>query len=414
MRTVFVAEWVVDGMGTPPLRDHAVVVVDGSIESVVPVAKIETREDDRRIDLLGATLLPGLINTHVHLVLPGDNTPFVPWIDTQSDAAVALRAAHNARVSLRSGVTTVRDCGGRGTTVLDLRTAQEDGLVGGARIVACGWPLTIMRGHTRQFGGEVDGEDGLRRMVRRVIGEGADFVKVMASGGGTPGSLSQFPSFSLAELRTIVETAHGLGRRVAMHCIATASIDLAIEAGADLIEHASFYGPDLVPRFNPSVADRLARAAIPITPTLQVARDMVDRAEDGRERSLWQRRQEEHRAIVGRVRALGVPILAGSDAGWRATGFDTFWKELEELVACGLTPVDAVRSATGAASAALGCGDRFGTIGPGQVADLLAIEGDLSDDVGRLSRVRAVFQGGRAVVAPSRWDTMEDGGGGMG
>lgn len=397
MRTVFRPEWIVDGLGAPPRRDHAVVVAGGRIEAVVPVSRLDDREGDHRIDLPGATLLPGLINNHVHLVLPGDNTPFVPWVDTQSDAALALRAAHNAETSLRAGVTTVRDCGGRGTTVLDLRAAQAAGLAGGARVIACGWPLTITRGHTRQFGGEVDGEDGLRRMVRRVVGEGADYVKVMAAGGGTPGSLSQYPSFTLAELRTVVETAHGLGRRVAMHCIATASIDRAVAAGADLIEHASFFGPDLVPRYDPAVAERLARAAIPVTPTLQVARDMVDLPPDGPERSLWQRRQEEHRRIVASLRELGVPILAGSDAGWRATAFDTFWKELDELVACGLSPVEAVQAATGAVAAALGHGDRFGAIRPGLTADLAAVDGDVAADIGCLRRVRGVFQAGVPV-----------------
>ena len=406
MRTIFLPEWIVDGLGAPPLPDHAVVVADGLIETVAPVVRVEGRDGDQRIDLPGATLLPGLINNHVHLVLPGDNTPFVPWIDGQSDAALALRAAHNAQISLRAGVATVRECGGRGTTVLDLRAAQGNGLAGGARVVACGWPLTITRGHTRQFGGEVDGEDGLRRMVRRAVGEGADYVKVMAAGGGTPGSLSQYPSFSLAELRAIVETAHGLGRRVAMHCIATASIDLAVRAGADLIEHASFFGPDLVPRYDPAVAERLARAAIPVTPTLQVARDLVGVLPEGPERSLWRRRGEEHRAIVARLRGLGVPILAGSDAGWRATAFDTFWKEMEELVACGLAPDEAVGAATGAAGAALGYGDRFGTIAPGRIADLLAVDGDLAADVGCLRHVRGVFRGGCAVAS-----LPEDGGG---
>lgn len=404
MRTIFRPEWVVDGLGAPPLRDHAVVVARGLIEAVAPGPRVDERDGDRRIDLPGATLLPGLINNHVHLVLPGDNTPFVPWIDSQSDAALALRAAHNAGASLRAGVTTVRDCGGRGTTVLDLREAQGNGLAGGARVISCGWPLTITRGHTRQFGGEVDGEDGVRRMVRSAVGEGADYVKVMAAGGGTPGSLSHYPSFSLAELRTIVETAHGLGRRVAMHCIATASIDLAVAAGADLIEHASFFGPDLAPRYDPAVAERLARAAIPVTPTLQVARDLVDLLPEGPERTLWRRRQEEHRAIVARLWGLGVPILAGSDAGWRATAFDTFWKELEELAACGLTPIEVVRAATGAVSAALGDGDRFGAIGPGRVADLLAVDGDLAADVRCLRRVRGVFQGGIAVPPPPQED----------
>lgn len=391
---------ILDGTGGPPLRDRVVTVVGERIESVIPADAFHPQPGDHVLDLPGMTLLPGLINCHVHLVLPGDNTPFVPWIDTQSDAALALRAAHNARTALHAGVTTVRDCGGRGTVVLDVRDALAEGLMEGAQVLSCGWPLTITGGHTRQFGGEADGEAALRTMVRRLVSLGADFIKVMAAGGGTPGSLPHYPSYSVAELRVIVETAHSLGRLVSAHCIATASILNAIEAEVDFIEHASFFGPEGVPRFDPVVADRLAAADIPVIPTLQVNRDMVEALPDGPERALWQLRLESQRAIVQHLHQLGVPLLAGSDAGWRATAFDTFWKELDELVVAGLSPSAAVAAATGNASRALGIGECYGTIKPGLVADLVAVEGDLSADIRCLSRVQVVIKRGRVIRIP--------------
>ncbi len=397
MRAVLQPAWIIDGTGSPALTDHAVSLVDGRIDAVIPIQQLDAREDDRVIDLPGTTLIPGLINNHVHLVLPGDNTPFVPWIDTQSDAALALRAVHNAETSLQSGVTTVRDCGGRGSTVIDLREAQTNGIANGARVISCGWPLTITGGHTRHFGGEVDGEDALRTMVRKVVGLGADYVKVMAAGGGTPGSLPQYPSFTAAELRVIVETAHDLGRMVAAHCIATASIENAIQAGVDLIEHASFFGPDLIPQFDARVAEKLARASIPVTPTLQVNRDLVDLLPEGPERALWERRQQAQREIVSALRDLGVPLLAGSDAGWRATAFDTFWKELDELVECGFSAVAAIHAATGAVSRALRSDERYGTIRPGQIADLVAVEGQVEASIKYLREVRGVIQAGNIV-----------------
>jgi imidazolonepropionase-like amidohydrolase len=398
MRTILRPTQLIDGTGAAALRDHAVVLRGECIEAILPAAQLAPQPNDQTIDLTGSTLIPGLINNHVHLVLPGDNTPFTPWIDTQSDAALALRAAANAERSLHAGVTTVRDCGARGTTVLDLRSAQNDGLAGGARVVSCGWPLTITGGHTRQFGGEADGEDGLRRMVRKVVSAGADYVKVMASGGGTPGSVPQAPAFTSDELRVIIETAHDLGRLVAMHCIATDSVERAVAAGADLIEHAMFFDRDLTPRYDPAVAERVARAAIPVTPTLQVNRDLVDLLPGGPERGLWQSRQEAHRTIVAKLRELGVPLLAGSDAGWRATAFDTFWKELDEFVACGLSPVEAIYAATGATSKALGVAERYGTIRPGLVADLVAVQGDASTDISCLRDITAVFKSGARVA----------------
>lgn len=396
-RTILQPRWIIDGTGAPPLTDHAVVISGDLVTEVTSAQQLVRQDHDRVIDFPESTLIPGLINNHVHLVLPGDNTPFVPWIDLQSDAALALMAAYNARTSLLSGVTTVRDCGGRGTVVIDVREAQSNGLIETARIVSCGWTLTITGGHTRHFGGEADGEDALRKMVRKAVSQGADYIKVMASGGGTPGSLSQYPSFTLSEMRVITETAHSLGRKVSAHCIALESIVNAIEAGVDLMEHGSFYGTDLIPHFDPHVAERLAKSNIPVTPTLQVNRDLVDLLPEGPERALWERRQQTQREIVRALNELGIPLLAGSDAGWRATAFDTFWKEIDELAECGLSPVAAVKAATSAVCEALGLDDRSGTVQPGKTADLAVVDGDLSADVQRLRRVSNVFLAGNMV-----------------
>lgn len=398
MRTVFKPGWIIDGTGAPAIEGHVVIVAGGEIEAVAPVSEYRAAAGDDLREMPDATLLPGLINNHVHLVLPGDNTPFTPWIDLQSDASLALLALHNAATSLRAGVTTVRDCGGRREVVLDLRNALATGQGQGARVFSCGWTLTITGGHTRHFGGEVDGADGLARAVRLAVSKGADYIKVMAAGGGTPGSFSQYPSFTVDELRTIVETAHNFDRLVAAHCIATGSIENAVDAGVDLIEHASFFAPSGANVYDERVAEKLAKSGIPVTPTMQVYRDMADRAPDGPERALWAARQDSQREIVHRLHTLGVPMLAGSDAGWRATAFDTFWKELDELTAAGLTPVAAVHAATGAVTGALGLGERVGTVRAGQQADLIAVPGNLAADISRLAEVQLVMQGGEVVA----------------
>jgi imidazolonepropionase-like amidohydrolase len=248
------------------------------------------------------------------------------------------------------------------------------------------------------MGGEVDGVDNLRRMVRRLVGLGADYIKVMAAGGGTPGSLAQFPSFTIDELAVIVETAHDLGRKVSMHCIATASIDRAVAAGADVIEHAMFYGVDVMPCFDAAVAERLAKAGTPVTPTMQVARDLIDLQSASDDLNAWTRRRENALEIVSRLRDLGVPLLAGSDAGWRATAFGTFWKELDELVAAGLTPVQAIHAATGGPASVWNRDETVGTIRPGMRADLLAVSGNAAADIRCLEQVRAVFQAGCQIV----------------
>jgi imidazolonepropionase-like amidohydrolase len=398
-RTVLCPEWIVDGTGSQPLTGYAVVVGgNGRIEAVQPVSEIASDPSAEVVRAPGATLLPGLINMHAHLTLVPDNGPFVPYMDGRSDAALALQAAANAAQALRAGVTTVRDCGSRGRTVLDLRSACASGLLPGPRLLVAGWALTITGGHMRPFGGEADGVDGVRVMVRRLVSAGADFIKIAGSGGGTPGSLPSFPSYGVEELRAIVDTAHALGRRVTMHCTAAKAIANAAQAGVDSIEHGYFSTPAALSAYDERIVAQLVEQNISITPTLQVAREMVSRLPSGAERDEWEQRRELLGADAGRFHRAGVRITGGSDAGWRFTGFDTYWHELDELVACGLSPVEAIHAATGGASRAVGLEDDIGSLRPGRLADLLLVDGDATRDITRLANVRAVYQAGVLVV----------------
>src|SRR5579859_2849501 len=276
VRKLIYPEWLIDGSGAPAREGYALAFAEnGPIEAVGPSSELVAGDADTLVRAPGATLMPGLINMHAHLTLASDNAPFIPYMDAHSDVALGLRAAHSAQASLAAGITTVRDCGSRGRTVLDLRLAQAEGILRGPRVLAAGHALTISGGHMRPFGGEVDGVDGVRQMVRKLVSSGADFIKVAGSGGGTPGSLTDYPSFSVEELRAIADTAHGLGRRVTVHCTATAAIRRAVEAGVDSIEHGYFVAPNDWDAYDPALADQLAVAGISITPTLQVFRDMA-------------------------------------------------------------------------------------------------------------------------------------------
>ncbi len=398
-RTVLCPEWIVDGMGGAPLTGQ-VVVVDGElIEAVTPLGQVRPQPGDARIDLPGVTLIPGLFNNHVHTVLPGDNTPF-PDVQFRTDDQLRDQATRNLALALAGGVTTLRDCGARGTVAIALRDRQAKGAIPGARVISCAWPLTVKGGHVRYFGGEADGPEAVQAMVRRVAAAGADYVKVMASGGGTPGTLSHVASYSVDELKAIAETAHALGLKASAHCTSTIAISNAADAGFDLIEHAIFDDEDAVYRFNPAVAEKLARSNIYVSSTLEVSRDMLDLPVEGADRSMWQRLQDTVRDATRRLHALGVPLLAGSDAGWRATRFDTFWKELDELVTCGLSPVAAIHATTGAPSRAWGLDNRIGAIRPGLAADLVAVDGNAAANIRCLANVRFVYQ--RGVQAYTR------------
>ena len=170
------------------------------------------------IDLRGCTILPGLIDAHVHLNLPGDGTTFEEAMRERDEVLVA-NAAFSSAVSLRAGITTLRDTGSRGMTTFGLRRAFELGIAPGPRLLLCGQSITITGGHTWYFGGEADGPDALRQKVRLLIKHGADFIKVISGGGGTPNTTPWLPSFDSDEMRSIVDTAHRLGRRVTAHCL---------------------------------------------------------------------------------------------------------------------------------------------------------------------------------------------------
>jgi imidazolonepropionase-like amidohydrolase len=393
-RTVIYPEWLIDGSGAPAREGQMLAFgEDGRIEAVGPAREFQADASDTVVRAPGASLLPGLINMHAHLSLASDNAPFVPYMDSHSDVALALRAAHSAAAALRGGVTTVRDCGSRGVTVLDLRGARTDGLLRIPRVLAAGCALTISGGHMRPFGGETDGVDGVRRMVRRLVSAGADFIKMAGSGGGTPGSLTEYPSFSIEEMRATVEAAHGLGRKVTVHCTATAAIERAVAAGVDSIEHGYFVAPGAFQAYDERLAERLAEAGISITPTLQVFRDMAD--SDLPDSDAWRRRRETLLTNVGRLHRAGVVLTAGSDAGWRLTRFDNYWRELEEMNAAGLTPLETIHAATGAASRAIGTEAEFGTLRPGLSADLLIVQGNVAQNIKYLSAVSQVYVEGQ-------------------
>lgn len=400
------AGWLIDGTGAEPRRGLALIIERGAIARVVPWDAAPRAWPV--VDLGEYTVLPGLINMHAHTILPGDGTPFDEWM-ALPDELLLLQAHANALAALHSGVTTIRDCGGKGTLMFRLRDAIRRGIVAGPRLVLCGRPLTITGGHCHYFGGEVDGAEGMRLAARRLLAEGADFIKIMASGGGTVGTYAQFPAFDLDELRAAIHEAHKIGKVAACHCIATSSIPLALDAGTDHIEHCSFMAADTTWRFDEAIARRVADAGVYVTPTIQTGADSMVRMQERYAQGIATAQEAEivvttpHRTAESIANArylheLGVPLVAGNDAGWRYTRFDNFYRELQFLAEAGMAPLGAIHAATGRAAAACQLADRLGTLAAGQVADLIAVRPDPTGDLAALRDPALVMQGGAVVV----------------
>ncbi len=406
---VLTADRLIDGTGAEPVTRAAVVVEAGRIVRVGRQdAALPEGERVRRIDLGDATLLPGLINCHVHLCLPGDGTPFEAWMQLP-DELLLLTAAENARASLLAGVTTLRDCGGKGQLTFRLREAIRRGILPGPTLVLCGRPLTITGGHCHYFGGEADGVDGMRVAARQLIKEGADFIKIMAAGGGTLGTFPQFPAYTTEELRAAIDEAHNIGRRAACHCIATASIHRALDAGTDGIEHASCYRPDMSVEYVPRAGERIAERGVYVTATLQVGLDAYEGIRARPDATPADRaylagaeaRLARGREVIRRYLEAGVPLVAGNDAGWRFTRFDTFWGELAELQRVGLSALEAIHAATGRAAYLLQIAGERGRLRPGLCADIIAVPGDPTRDLAALARPALVLKEGAIITRPA-------------
>ena len=275
--TVISAKTLIDGMGGPPLQRPIVVVEDGRITAVGQQGKAQPpqRAGVRELAFPEGHLLPGLIDVHTHLMFGtvGErgyrDGPYEAVIERDTDEIMLLRAAHNTHMHLSAGVTTLRDCGARNRITFDLREGARQGLVTAPRLLLSGRPVTITGGHFFWCNGEADGEDGVRNAVRQLVKEGSDFIKIMASGGGTAITDNRKRSYSVGELRAIVEEAHAHGKLTTAHCLATQSMINALDAGVEMMEHGGFIEPDGSYVFRPEIAERIARQGMYVSPTVQ-------------------------------------------------------------------------------------------------------------------------------------------------
>ncbi|MGH2351652.1 MAG: metal-dependent hydrolase family protein [Chloroflexota bacterium] len=346
--------------------------------------------------------MPGLIDGHVHLMYRRGETIY-DHARRFDDHQLLVRAAYHARQLLAAGVTTVRDCGSRGTFLAALRDGIAAGLVPGPRLLTCGPPVTTTAGHLWVCGGEVDTAEAARALVRRLVKEDVDFIKVMATGGRmTPGSAVGRAQFSVAELRAMIDDAHRLGRKVAAHCLGTEGIANAVEAGVDTVEHGNWYdesGEDVA--FDEAVARQMAERGIyrnmATQPNRVLAEKPLNQPLNPAERRQLEAMQERWQWFR-RGLALGVPSFFSTDAiygQWEDCCPDLAWLTVSIAERGGIAPLDALRMVTSIPAQALGLGDQVGVIIPGKLADLLVVRGNPLESMRHLLDVEAVYQGGR-------------------
>ncbi len=409
--TVILPGKLIDGISASSEEGKAVGVSDGRILWVGKRGEVENSRSDiprETLEFPGATLLPGLFDLHTHTNMPGDGRTGEEVDRDDSDDLRLLRSARNVADHLSTGVTTLCDCGSWNKTAFSLKGGLSQGLVNGPRTMVSGPPLTITGGHLWFMGGQVDGVNGIRAAVRQRVKDGADFIKVAASGGSTLTSDPYRASFNLEELTALVDEAHQRNRPVLAHCRCTESITFALDAGVDAILHCFFTDSDGSYRYDEPTADRLAESEVYLNPTMhlgRVSRAYLERIRTERpftpaEQDRWERSNRMGGTAMeqfARLIRAGVKLAGGSDCGWGSYPFGDFQGEVIAMHDAGLSPMDAVLAGTRNPAHALGVLEQTGTIEAGKAADMLVVDGDPSLDIEALRRVKAVFKRGTRV-----------------
>jgi imidazolonepropionase-like amidohydrolase len=395
-RLVITGGAVLATAGTSYLRDHAIVVEDGTIHAIVPSPEVEYRVGDTTIDAAGLFIVPGLVDAHFHLVSRSEAV-----VDEELVAAGLVEGVVNARERLRGGVTTVRDAGCRHRGVYALRRAIELGLVPGPRAYLAGTNPTGPAAPRHWRNVVVRGADEMRTAVNAQLDAGADWVKCVLSHAEDPTEWDRVDLYlNEDERRAAVETAHARGARIGVHCEGYAVAALAVRCRVDVLDHA--------PLIDEATAEMMADAGMVYVPTLWAFSDDagidLSRLAPAR-RARIEHWRAEHRASIARAHELGVTIAAGSDAVGSLPASDVLVNEMEALTACGLEPREAFSAATIGAARAIRAHELFGVLSQGARADLVGTTSDPLVTLAALRDPSLVIARG-AVVAGSRYPSF--------
>jgi imidazolonepropionase-like amidohydrolase len=392
MPTIYTADRVYTALDQQIIPEGAV-VVEG--ESITFVGAATDAPHGEYVALGDVTLMPGLIDMHVHLTFSSTDHVVEDYL-TDSDAMRLVRGVENARRALDAGITTVRECGGQNAHVFTLRDATARRIIPGPRIIAAGGSITTTGGHCWFFGLEADSEEELRRAVRGQVKAGADYIKVMATGGAlTPRTNPIAPQYSESDLRAIVEEARRLtDLRVSAHCHGTAGVLYAARAGVTTIEHCSFQTPTGFV-YDEEAAQAVRDAGCYVCPTLAIAERASKTMPEDHNLMRYRKHMLPQRiANLKRLHALGVPFISGSDAGVTLTPIEDFVYNVTMLVEdVGLSNHEAIQTATTTAAAAMGRAD-LGALEAGRSADMIAVRGNPLDDIHTLWDVTAIVSRG--------------------
>ena len=355
----------------------------------------------QEFDYGNATILPGLVDSHVHLNGIGDGRAGDELV-TLPDEVLTVQSAQNARRHLYSGVTTLRDCGAKNSTTFMLRQAVDLGIVPAPRLILAGRPVAIIGGHLSYFGTAATGVDECRAAVRQLIKEGADFIKITATGGSTRTSHPLRPSFNVEELRAICDEAHRFGKHAAAHCASSQGMANSLDAGIDTIIHGVHKDLDGADTYRPDITERIAEQGVFVNPTLgqgvariRMLEDMEDlTAEQQAELNAARQTSDTRMDHFARMRDAGVIMAAGSDSAWSYYPMGDYQTDIEAHAMAGMSNMEAIVSATRDAARSCCIDGLVGTLEPGKQADVLVVNGNPLANLSDLRQIADIFLSG--------------------
>ena len=405
-----------DGTLQKPL-EHAVVVFDEKCIANVIQGFSGTFLEQFGIaveDCLNCVMTPGLIDSHVHLMLPGDGTLGEDLLRNRSLGEIQMLAFRNAMSALDSGVTTLRDVGAAADIALNARAYFSGVETLGPDILCCGMPVTCTGGHCHYMGGEADGVTEIQRLMRSQQKKGIDWAKLMATAGGTRG-VPQADPFTAEELQAAVTEAHREGMKITMHASRIHSLRKVVESRPDGIEHCQFTDSDWHVVEDKELAELICRYGIQPCHTMAVNVSILSYLQNKPEET-WTPEERQERTRQLRWRELmpaqlsfqlsqGITTVGGSDAGWRYTSFrDGMVNSMEMMSLAGMSSIDIIHACTGRNANYLGIGERLGTITPGKQADMLLLSADPSDSISAFRSITRIYKRGLRVEARSFGD----------
>lgn len=390
--TLFLGGLLFDGLNEA-IEGQGVLVADGAVKAVAPAASFEGYAGSV-IDTAGATLMPGLIDCHVHLCMAGEGDPGTA-LDKLLPGQVTMRAFSHAQKALAGGITAVRDCGGRDYLEFAVRDACNNGTQFGPTVRAAGRMICMTGGHGNRNGRVADGIEEVVKAVREQIHAGSDFVKIMATGGVmTPGVNPEDAHYSPEEMAAGIREANRFHRRTASHAQGTEGVLNAVRGGIDSVEHGIWLTDEAI--------REMIEADVWLVPTLAALRNIQDNAEKVPPYVIEKtsRIESAHRASVAAYHQAGGKIAMGTDAGTPFNLHGENAQELEYLVDVGVDPLTALRAGTSVAADLLDLPAQ-GRIVEGSAADLLVVDGNPFEDITRAARAanhRMVMKAGRIVT----------------